>query len=100
MNIINQDDQYLNLTFPYNNDDMVLSFTSISATLDPAMSLEEQLDIVPGGVILVLVGQVEESGEIMRNRLMWTYSMGCGVSVKTVEVGDEFGWAEFVSAVV
>eukprot|EP00970_Alexandrium_tamarense_P015177 scaffold4784_cov229-Alexandrium_tamarense.AAC.3 len=95
MNIINQDDQYLNLTFPYNNDDMVLSFTSISATLDPAMSLEEQLDIVPGGVILVLVGQVEESGEIMRNRLMWTYSMGCGVSVKTVEVGDEFGWAEF-----
>ena len=74
MNIINQDDQYLS------NSDIplpeMLSFTSISSTLDPTLTLEEQIDIVPGGVILILVGMTE-GGEIMRNRIMWTYSMSC-----------------------
>jgi len=95
MNIINQDDQYLS------NSDIplpeVLSFTSISSTLDPSLSIEEQIDIVPGGVILILVGMTE-SGEIMRNRVMWTYSMSCGDDDwMTVGNGDEYAWAMFVS---
>lgn len=95
MNIINQDDQYLS------NSDIplpeVLSFTSISSTLDPTLSLEEQIDIVPGGVILILVGMTE-GGEIMRNRVMWTYSMSCGDDDwMTIGNGDEYAWAMFVS---
>ena len=60
------------------------------------MSIEEQLDIVPGGVILVLVG-LTNGGEVIRNRIMWTYTMGCGMEDVTVMNGDEFGWAMFVS---
>ena len=94
MNIINQDDQYLNSDIPLPE---VLSFTSISSTLDPTLSLEEQIDIVPGGVILILVGMTE-SGEIMRNRVMWTYSMSCGDDDwMTIGNGDEYAWAMFVS---
>lgn len=96
MAIINQDDSYLNLAFPYNQEGITLSYTSISATLDPSLSLEDQLDSVPGGAILVLIGQ-DEKGEVVRNRLMWTYTMGCGVGVQTIRDGDEFGWAVFVS---
>jgi len=96
MAIINQDDSYLNLAFPYNQEGITLSYTSISATLDPSLSLEDQMDSVPGGAILVLIGQDEE-GEVVRNRLMWTYTMGCGVGVQTIRDGDEFGWAVFVS---
>ena len=99
MNIINQDDQYLNVTFPPNNNH-TLSFTSISATLDPSSTLEDQLEFVPGGVILILVASTE-SGEIVRNRVMWTYTMECSdgmeEDVLVVEVGDEFAWAMFVS---
>lgn len=98
MTIINQDDSYLNLTDFYEKD-ITLSYTSVSATLDPNMSLEDQIDDVPGGAILVLIGQ-DENGELVRNRLMWTYTMKCGLSTKTVEDGDEFGWAIFVSSVM
>jgi len=94
MNIINQDDQYLNSDIPLPE---ILSFTSISSTLDPTLSLEEQIDIVPGGVILILVGMTE-GGEIMRNRVMWTYSMSCDDDDwMTVGNGDEYAWAMFVS---
>ena len=97
MTIINQDDSYLNLT-DFSEKDITLSYTSVSATLDPNMSLEDQISDVPGGAILVLIGQ-DENGELVRNRLMWTYTMECGVSAETVEDMDEFGWAIFVSLV-
>ena len=102
MHIINQDEEYINVTFPPNDDsspvtDYALSFTSISAMLDPDIPLNDQLQFVPGGVILVLIASAE-SGELIRNRLLWTYEMGCGMEESvTVEVGDEFGWAIFVS---
>ena len=101
MNIINQDDTYLNnnVTYPPNTTPITnytLSYTSISSTLNPDLSIEEQLDIVPGGVILVLVGLTND-GEVIRNRIMWTYTMGCGMEDVTVMNGDEFGWAMFVS---
>ena len=93
MTIINQDDSYLNLTDFY-EEDITLSYTSISATLDPKMSLDDQIEDVPGGAILVLIGQ-DVNGEVVRNRLMWTYTMKC--EDETVDDGDKFGWASFVS---
>ena len=95
MTIINQDDSYLNLTDFY-EEDITLSYTSISATLDPKVSLDDQIEDVPGGAILVLIGQ-DANGEVVRNRLMWTYTMKC--EDETVDDGDEFGWASFVSPI-
>ena len=101
MNIINQDDSYLNnATFPPSDNgitDYTLTYTSISSTLNPDLSIEEQLDIVPGGVILILVA-LTNGGEVIRNRIMWTYTMGCGMEDVTVLNGDEFVWATFVSS--
>jgi hypothetical protein len=92
MNIINQDDTYLVI----DSDVSSLSYTSVSASLDPSTSLNDQLDKVPGGVILILIGATS-SGEIVRNRVMWTYTMGCGTEEVTVEPGDSLGWTIFVS---
>ena len=104
MNIINQDDQYVNVTFPTNPDggpgtDFGLSFTSVSATLDPGMPLEDQADLLPGGVILILVARTA-GGEVVRNRVFWTYTMGCQLDDVTIQSGDEFGWTLFVSTIV
>ena len=101
MNIINQDDQYINVTFPPNPDgdsvtDFTLSFTSVSATLDPSLPLEDQADLLPGGVILILIARTS-GGEVLRNRVFWTYTMGCGLEDVTIRTGDEFAWTAFVS---
>ena len=51
---------------------------------------------------MILVASTE-SGEIVRNRVMWTYTMECSggggmeEDVLVVEVGDEFAWTMFVS---
>ena len=39
------------------------------------------------------------SGEVVRNRMMWTYTMGCGMEDYTVLDGNVIGWAGFVSAI-
>ncbi|EJK61083.1 hypothetical protein THAOC_18480, partial [Thalassiosira oceanica] len=102
MNIINQDDQYINVTFPPNPDggpvtDFTLSYTSVSATLDPALPLEDQADLLPGGVILILFARTS-GGEVLRNRVFWTYTMGCQLDDVTIQRGDEFGWTLFEKA--
>ena len=99
MNIINQDDKYILISQDDavdNNKDVTLSYTSISANLNPDVSLDDQLDLLPGGVILILVGRTT-SGEIVRNRLMWTYTMGCDTEDVTLEAGEGLGWTIFVS---
>ena len=95
MQIINQDDQYLNVTFP-DPSNIVLQFSSISNLLNPAMPLSDQMEYVPGWAILILVGATA-SGEIVRNRMLWTYTMGCGLEDYTVLDGNVIGWAGFVS---
>ncbi|KAL3811100.1 hypothetical protein ACHAXA_009870 [Cyclostephanos tholiformis] len=97
MNIINQDDTYILISQADTGDDgkdMTLSYTSVSANLDPDVALDDQLGLLPGGVILILVGRTT-SGEIVRNRLMWTYTIGCGTDDVTVEAGEGLGWAIF-----
>jgi len=93
MNIINQDDQYINVTFP-DPTNIVLQFSSISNLLDPALPMADQMEYVPGGAILIFVGATA-SGEIVRNRMLWTYTMGCGLEDYTVLDGNVIGWAGF-----
>ena len=98
MQIINNDDQYINVTFP-DPSNIVLQFSSISNLLNPAVPLSDQMEYVPGGAILILVGATA-NGEIVRNRMMWTYTMGCGLEDYTVLDGNVIGWAGFVSVMI
>ena len=98
MQIINNDDQYINVTFP-DPSNIVLQFSSISNLLKPDLPLSEQMEYVPGGAILILVGTTAD-GEVVRNRMMWTYTMGCGLEDYTVLDGNVIGWAGFVSMII
>ena len=85
MNTINQDDLYLNARF-VPGEAVVLAYESVSAGLDPTMSLEKQMGAIPGGAILILVGTMEDN-KVVRNRIMWMYTMGCSeFDSVTVEV--------------
>jgi hypothetical protein len=98
MQIINNDDQYINVTFP-DPSNIVLQFSSISNLLNPDLPLSEQMEYVPGGAILILVGTTAD-GEVVRNRMLWTYTMGCGLEDYTVLDGNVIGWAGFVSMII
>jgi len=92
--VINQDDTYSNTTLK-NGD--VATFKSISDNLDPDVPIEDQLDILPGGVQLTLRGRTidEVTGEekIVSNRITWSYTNACGV--EPLEAGQSIGWTTF-----
>ena len=67
MNIINQDSTYFDID---GSDGDILEYTSISSTLDVNVPIGDQLDKVPGGVILVLFGE-NAAGEVIQNRVAW-----------------------------
>ena len=55
--VINQDDTYSNVTLANGS---TVSFQSISNDLDPSLSIEEQLDFLPGGAQVTLRGRVTD----------------------------------------
>ena len=69
LNIINQDSTYFETSL---SDGDVITYPSISAQLDVNMPIGDQLDRVPGGVILVLFGE-NAAGEVIQNRVAWGY---------------------------
>lgn len=54
----------------------VLNFTSISSKLDPSIPIHEQMDLVPGGVMLVLFG-INSIGVTVQNTVAWGYKTNC-----------------------
>ena len=92
LNVINQDDTYNNVDL---SDGDVISFNSISQKLNPDKPLSEQLELVPGGVILSLRARSGENGRTVTNRVGWTYT-GPYDSLP-VNVGDSIGWITVVS---
>ena len=69
LSIINQDSTYFDSTI---TDGQVLTYESVSANLDPDVPLEDQMDSVPGGVMLVLFG-VNAEGQVVQNTVAWGY---------------------------
>lgn len=66
LNIINQDSTY----FTTNLDDGALvTYASISNQLDYTVPLEDQMEYVPGGVVVVLFGNDEE-GNVVQNTVV------------------------------
>ena len=92
MTVINQDDTYYNVNLSSGD---TISFTSISAMLNPKEPLADQLDYVPGGVLLSLRARSEGSTTIVTNRVSWMYTNSCE-SLPT-SVGDAMGWITLVS---
>ncbi|KAL3779803.1 hypothetical protein HJC23_004737 [Cyclotella cryptica] len=86
--VINQDDHYFNTSL-VDGDSFTLN--SISSDLNPSVSIEDQLDLVPGGVQLTIRGKTE-NGTDVSNRLIWGYTNSCNEGAVTIESGDAFGW--------
>ena len=72
---------------------------------DSHQIVEEQMQNVPGGVMLTIRGMVQvenpESGEledtIVSQHVVWEYTNDCGVGALPVVGGDRIGWVTFVS---
>jgi hypothetical protein len=93
LNVLNQDTSYFstNLT-----DGSTVTFTSISNGLDPSMSLEEQMDKVPGGVVVVLFG-TDEEGNVIQNTIAWGYGGEGYCESEPLALDDSIGWIAIVS---
>jgi len=90
LNILNTDTTYLTTNLPA---DSIVSYSSISTKLDPSKSLQDQLEYVVGGVMVVMFG-VDEEGSVVQNTVAWGYNVEkCGDG-GVVEKGDVIGWIE------
>lgn len=80
-------------------DGQIISFASASASLDPNVPLQDQIDQVPVSVEIKMFGPSadpdDEPGQIISNRLTWTYDMSCGS--RPIQTGDNIGWLDIVS---
>lgn len=77
----------------------IISFASASASLDPNVPLQAQIDEVPVSVEIKLFGPsadpTDPPGQIISNRVRWTYDMSCGS--RPIQTGDNIGWIDIVS---
>ncbi len=93
--VINQDDSHSNHTFSSGES---VTYTSISSNLDPTLPLSQQLDLLPGGLQLVVEAKFTDSnGEVLivDNRVAWAYTNECGVD--PIATGDGIAWVSLVS---
>lgn len=81
--IINQNSSYFETTL---SDGDVLTFASVSASLDAARPLAKQRDSVPGGIMLVLFG-VNAADQIVQNTVAWSFDNINCEAFRTVENG-------------
>lgn len=94
LTVINQDDSHANVTL---RDGDAVTFDSIAMKLDPALSLEEQPEHVPGGVQVTVRTRLPE-GTSVTQLLSWSYTRNCGVLSLTG--GERLGWLTFVSVLL
>jgi hypothetical protein len=99
LNVINQDNTYLSPNVSLTTGDTV-TYTSISSYLDTSSPLSHDNyttnNSPPGGASLILYGKTT-SGNIVRNRFFWTYSLSCNDDNVPLVVGDSIGWVTVVS---
>ena len=67
-----------------------MEYESVSSRLDPTAPLSDQVNDVPGGVILVLFG-VNAANEVIQNRVAWGYARNYCDEVP-LSPGAEVGW--------
>lgn len=93
MVIINQDSSYFttNLT-----DGSVVTFTSISNQLDDTLPIQNQMEYVPGGIVLVLYGY-DEDDNYVQNTVSWAFGGEGHCDSEPLSDGDTIGWIQLVS---
>ena len=92
LNIINQDSTYFEIA---GTDGQLLEYESVSARLDPTVPLSDQIENVPGGVILILFG-VNAANEVIQNTVAWIYTLNYCDEVP-LSPGAEVGWVTLES---
>lgn len=95
LNIINQDSTYFTTNL---SDGSVITYTSISMQLDHTLPLKDQMEYVPGGVVIVLFGNDEE-GNAVQNTVAWDYGGKGYCDSEPLSDGDAIGWIKIVSYV-
>lgn len=94
LTLINEDTSYFddaNFT-----EGTMITYPSISQSLDASMRLDEQMQYVPGGAGLFMFGSNSEGEVIFSNRVVWEFSGACDAAV---EIGGKtLGWIGFVSS--
>ena len=80
-------------------DGQIISFASASASLDPNLSLQDQINQVPVSVEIKMFGPNPDPNDelcpVISNKLTWTYDMSCGS--RPIQTGDNIGWIDMVS---
>ena len=93
LNVINQVDR-VNVSL---SDGDNITFDSVAAKLNPNEPLADQLNYVPGGVLLALRARSDGSTAIVTNRPTWTYTNSC--ESLPLSVGDTIDWVTLVSEI-
>ena len=97
--VINQDDTYSSVSLA---NGATVTYKSISSDLDATLPVSDQLDLVSGGMQLVVKAKVTDgtTGEvtIVDNRVAWTYTNECGVD--PIEVGESVAWVTLVRTLI
>ena len=91
LSVINQVDRF-NVSL---SDGDTITFDSVASKLNPNEPLADQLNYVPGGVLLALRARSEGSTAIVTNRPTWTYTNSC--ESLPLSVGDAIDWVTLVS---
>jgi len=89
--IITETKQYYGSTLENGNQ---INLFSVSTSLDPSVSLEDQIEKVPYSVEIRLFGYNEE-GQLISNIIRWSYDMSCGSD--PIQTGDTIGRITVVS---
>ena len=99
---IHEDDTYADVSLA---DGDVLTFKSISKTLDTSLPLEDQMSgpaLVPGGASLIIYGKNENDEEVVQT-IRWSYNLdycdGPSFSSKSTLGDTTLGVVQFVSVV-
>jgi hypothetical protein len=93
LTLINENATYLvdaNFT-----EGMTITYPSISQLLDPTLTLDEQMQFVPGGAGLFMFANNDNGDVILSSKVVWEFTGACNVTVDIQ--GSTLGWVSIVS---
>jgi hypothetical protein len=74
---------------------MTITYPSISQLLDPTLTLDEQMQFVPGGAGLFMFANNDNGDVILSSKVVWEFTGACNVTVDIQ--GSTLGWVSIVS---
>jgi len=75
-NILYEEVTYFDMEGGELTDGDVLNYTSISSKLDSARPINDQMELVPGGVMLLFFG-INDNNVVVQNTIAWGYTTKC-----------------------